>query len=240
MKTFTAIFRGFLDLFSPKIWLLIFLPPVVSGFLWIQVYRLVKEPLLTVWKTFLENFNSITSTMESIIWGAPIFEWIFWMFAIPTFVFIAWLTSLFLVGVFAVPWIRRYLKSRYGILREDSSNSSWLSTLRNFKNVVVSTALMFIGLILLSWIPGIWALGLFFIGAWMNTRLLFLEISTEISNPAFGPEGVKTIWTRERTALLTMGLIFGFLFSVPLVGFLVPVWSALSFFHYLCELEPSK
>lgn len=231
MKPFHALWLGLLDLFSPKIWLLVVLPPILAAFVWIQLFVAIQEPLFIAWQNVFVTTEILRGLVDNHLFGYPVFELLYWLIVVPAVIFFIWLTSVIIVGFMAVPWIKRYLRRQYPRALGLKTGQGFAQTFSNVVTVFFQALLMFAVLILFSWVPGIWAIGLFFIAGWVNTRLLFLEIFEEVSFR----ESRRDFWRNNFWHLIGIGLIFGFLFTIPIVGFFVPVWSALTFFHYLCQ-----
>lgn len=233
-RVLSSLGRGFLDLLSPRIWLLILIPPILAFVLWISLFAQVKDFLFILLQTWVLSFEELQTIVQVSFLGWNLIDLVYWMLVLPGLFFATWMTSVLLVGLFAVPWIRRFLKTRYprALGGGTGSGGSLLSSLRNLLSVAFQAIGIFFLILLFFWVPGVWPIGLFLLAAWVNSRLIFLEVSSEVSLRVKD----EKLWQEHKGNFLVLGLIFGFLFSLPLVGFLVPVWTALSFFHYLCEL----
>jgi|GEM_PF-4229907 len=244
-RVFSSLGRGFLDLLSPRIWLLILIPPLLSFVLWIGLFAQVKDFLFIVLQSWVLSFDELQTIVQVSFLGWNLIDLVYWMLVLPGLFFVTWMTSVLLVGFLAVPWIRRFLKARYpqalggrrveagtGAVGQTGGGGSILSSLRNLFSVAFQALGFFFLILLFFWVPGVWPIGLFMLAAWGNSRLIFLEVSSEVSLHLKDGQ----LWEEQKSSFLTLGLIFGFLFTVPLLGFLVPVWTALSFFHYLCQL----
>jgi hypothetical protein len=189
--------------------------------------------------SFIEILSGIAffaSWMTAEVWGISLAKVLFWIFTLPLGFYIASASILLILSLIGVPWIRWHLKARYPIAFSGYAGGSLASTMVNIFKIFLLSAILFFAIVFFFWVPGVWGIGLFCLAVWMNTKLLFLEIANEV----VFPQGAAQVWRDHQLNLLGLGLIFGFLFTIPFVNLIAPVWMALSLFHYLCALSESS
>lgn len=231
MRAIRSIGQGFSDLFSLSGAFLILMPPIVSAMGWITALIFLQQPLWDLISSLIASWNPTQDLSQSHVFGVTALQVLYWALMLPVLFLLVWISSALIVNLFAVPWIKTTLKKKYPLVLGGASTGSISSTLRNFVKVLGQAFLLFLVTLLFAWIPGVWAVGLITVAAWMNARLLFLEISAEIRQK----KSAQEVWQEHRVQLIGMSFFFALMFSVPLLGLLVPVWTALSFFHYLCQ-----
>lgn len=212
--------RSTFDLLRPRVLALLVGLPFVALILWIGIGWLAGPYLqnwlaatMTAWELqpLLQDAGSLVLIVLLLILLFPLVYW----------------TSLVLVSIFALPYILRFLKPQYPKVPAVSGGEligSWTSMLKVF---VVAVPL-YILLLFLIWLPFVYAVGTFVLGAWVNYQFLSLEILSEFVDRQKARELIK----KNQLELWIMGGGLVFLLGVPFIQMITPVFAGLWFSHW--------
>jgi hypothetical protein len=220
-RIFAAYIRALRDFFHPAVLLFsfacfLFAVLLSSLFLW------------AFGSTFLIWLSSLTNLSFQGFWG-------FLLLVIVSFPLILF-TGLLLFSLFASPWVRRWARRR-GLSARDSSGGLSFSR-QVFEAIAISAVGIFLWTVslLLFWLPFV-SFILWFTGvAWVQWRLLALDVWGETESPA----GYRSLLERHRLEGFALSAGLTWLAFIPLVNFYLPILSALAFLHWDRELQHDK
>jgi hypothetical protein len=150
------------------------------------------------------------------------------------FVPLVWLTALAILSVFGMQVMVEHVASRRFPQLARRQGGSFAGSLWN--GLMAFAGLVSLGAVSIPFwlIPPLWPLIPVAIMGWVNQRVLRYDSLAEHATA----DEMRAIFASRRGALYLLGMVLALLAFVPLVGFLAPVFIALTFIHFLlAELE---
>lgn len=212
--------KSIFDLFRPKVLGLLFGIPFLALALWLALGWFL-TPFLQGWLAQA----LVAWDLQQIFQDAGAFVLVL-LLLILLFPLVYW-TSLILMSILALPYILKFLRARYPLSFTPQGSgivSGWSSMVKVFAIAVP----LYIGLLFFIWLPMVYAVGTFILGAWVNYHFLSLEILSEF----VGPAKAKELLRQNRTELWIMGGGLVFLLGVPFIQLITPVFAGLWFSHW--------
>lgn len=230
-----SFFRAFRDLWQKTIFGFTLAVPAVAVIIWLAIAGV----LLSVFSGQIEN------TLMGISWlsglrdsfaalglslsTALILILLFFLFA----PLVYW-TSLIVFSLIALPWIMRYLRPKYPLAFREHQSLAMISTWRWSAKVFLKATPLYAVLLATAWMPGVFVVGNFILGAWVNAHFLAIEILCEVT----AESEMRDLMIERRENLFLMGCVLMALLMIPIVQLVVPVFGGLWFAHdLLAEIE---
>jgi hypothetical protein len=238
LRLFKALIRSLLDLFHPKMLLLLLVPPVLSLIVWGGLGFVFWDSLLTISQSIGEKFlftQSIPPWMMEWFAVTPtsVATALAAVIAVLLILPMAVLTSMLITSVVAMPVVLAYVgKSFPGLEKRGSS-----VLVGSFKNLFKSS-LIYLLLWLISlpfWmIPGLGVALPLLLNGYLNYRLFAYDALGDFASP----RELKVLLNRKRVDFLLLGVITSALLLLPPLFLILPIYSALCFARYsLLELH---
>lgn len=238
MRIFQALGRSLLDLFHPRMLLLLFVPPVLSLILWGGLGFLFWDFILQVSHEFAQRF---LFTQDIPAWMVE------WFSVTPTSVATALavvvailllipltvLTSMLVTSIVAMPAVLAYVgKSFPGLERR--GRGVLVASTRN----LVKSSLIYLTLWVVSlpfWmIPGMGVALPLLLNGYLNYRLFAFDALGDYASA----RELKVLLNRKRVDYLLLGVLTSALVLIPPLFLILPIYSALCFTRYsLLELR---
>lgn len=230
--------RAFLDLFRPKILMLLFVPPILSFILWGGVAYLYWDEILKIAQAYSDRFLfsgdiptwviqwlGLTSDSVATAVAAAI--------AVLLLIPLGLVTSFALTGILAMPVVLATVGRDYSNLEKKGK----LKFSSSLKNLILSSLiyLIFWTLTLPLWlVPGLgFALPLLLNG-YLNYRLFTYDALADYANR----DEIEALLKKHRLDFLILGVILSIPLLFPPFFFILPIYSALVFTRYsLIKLE---
>lgn len=238
MNIIKALFKSLLDLFHPKMLLLLFVPPLVALGLWGGLGYLFWDELLVLSHQFSQKFLFVQEippwmiewfsvTPETVATGLAIIMAI--LFLLPMIV----LTSMALTSLLVMPVVLSYMKQSFPNLEKRGSGVFVAS----IKNMVISSVI-YICLWVVSlpfWmIPGLGVALPLLLNGYLTYRLFVFDVLGDYASL----REIKVLSGRKRVDFLILGVIISALVLFPPLFLILPIYSALCFTRYtLMELQ---
>ncbi len=223
---FKSLGQAVTSLFKMHMFLLLFGPPVLTSIVLIILYFI----FWTTWTTHIASF-------VSYVWG---YNWIVdvtgfesfgsilaWIFLIMMFFPLAYVISVGITSVVAMPVVVRFVSQKYPALQKKKGGSNWGSIV----NTLIAGAVFIFWLLetLPLWlIPVAQIIIPLFLAARFNKRVFMYDVLQDYASA----EERKAIIKQESFDLTVMGMLLGLIAYVPLAFIFLPTISALAFtFH---------
>jgi hypothetical protein len=238
MNALKTLGRAFLDLFRPKILMLLLLPPVIAFILWGGIAYLYWDQILRLAQSYSDRFlfsgdippwiiqwlNLSASTVATALAAS-----IALLLIIP----LALVSSFALTGILAMPVVLLTVGKDYSNLEKRGK----ISFSASMRNLVISSLVYLIlwALSLPLWIvPGLgFALPLILNG-YLNYRLFTFDALADYASKA----EIEALLKEHRLDFLILGVVISIPLLFPPFYFILPVYSALTFTRYsLFKLE---
>ncbi len=214
----TSALRAFSDLFRPKILALVLIVPVLALFIWViggfLLVPLLRAPLQDL-LVYLQVSQEIGSFIFTVILILLLFPLVYW-------------TSLILLSFLALPFILKILKPQYPRALNTPEKVGLIAGGGLMLRVFSVAVPLYLLLLLTIWLPWVYAVGAFVLGAWVNVQFLSLEILSELVDK----KTTTALMKQHRKTLWIMGFGLMFLLSVPLLQLITPVFGGLWFTHW--------
>ena len=227
---FLAFARAFFSLLHLRmLWLMVW-PVAVAVVLWIALAAVF-------WRQALDWLDVQLGSLGVVQWMLAFAPLAFiaghlaWVILIAAFVPLVLVTSVLLIGFFAMPaMVEHVAQTSYpGLARRRGATLAG-----SVGNSVVAVA-WFVALAVITlplWvIPLLWPVIPVVLAAYLNERVFRYDALAE---HASSPER-KELIRRHRGELFLMGVGVAVLAHVPIAGFFVPVYGALAFVHFCLE-----
>jgi CysZ protein len=230
---FKSLAVSFIDLFNPRILLLIFLPPVLALILWLilawffwgELGQLINSVFLTnqgmaSFLNWLQEHLQTSSTSVGLMIS-------FVLIALCIFPLI-WVTSLLIVSIVVTPVVLAHLeRNGFGNLKKMRA-TNLAATLGN----LAIAGFMFFGLWIVSipfWVTiGIGFLLPILVTALFNVRVLWFDVLSEHATKSERLQILK----ENRIELLLLGIVIAILITIPFINLVLPVYATLVFGRY--------
>jgi len=228
-----ALIRAVVSLAHPKMLLLMLLPLAAAVVIWVVLGVVFWEQAadainyaLATWPS-LEGLRVLLDYWPLTLVAAHIALAIFFLLMVP----VVLVTTLLIVGTFAMPLVVSHVASRSYPRLEQRQGGDWAGSLWN------SLVALFIFGVLAAvtlplWVfPPLWpflSLGLL---AYLNQRVLRYDALAEHATR----DELDHIISRERWNLFVLGVVVALATHIPVLGFFAPFFGALVFTHYLLE-----
>lgn len=238
MNALQALGRGFLDLFRPKILLLLFLPPVIAFIIWVGTAYIYWEPILNLARSYGDRFlfsgdippwilESLKLDPADV--AATIAATVAVLFILP----LTLVTSMGLTAVMAMPVVLSTVAIDYPNLERKGS----VNLAGTLKNIFISTLIylvLWVVTLPLWVIPGLgFALPLI-INGYLNYRLFTYDALSSYANPI----EIEILIKEHRRDFLLLGMVLSIPLLLVVTFFIMPVYNALVFSRYsLMKLE---
>jgi hypothetical protein len=228
-----AVLRALVSLAHPKMLLLMLLPLVAAVVIWIALGILFWQQAagainfaLQTWPS-LEGLRALLDYWPLTLIAAHMAFAIFFLLMVP----VVLVTTLLIVGTFAMPVIVSHVASRSYPRLEPRRGGDWAGSLWN-SLAALAIFLALAAVTLPLWVfPPLWpvlSLGLL---AYLNQRVLRYDALAEHA----APDELARIIAGERWNLFLLGLLVALATHIPVFGFFAPFFGALVFTHYLLE-----
>lgn len=238
IRIFQALGRSFLDLFHPKMLMLLFLPPVGSLILWGALGYAFWDQLLIFSQFFgekflfiqdippwmMEWFSVTPSTVTTALAG---------ILALLLILPLAFLTSMLITSVIAMPAVLAFVARKYPEVTKRGRGTFVAST----RNMIVSS-ILYLVLWVISlpfWmIPGLGVALPLLLNGYLNYRLFSFDSLVDHATP----RELQVLLGRKRIDFLLLGVMTAALVLIPPLFIILPIYSALCFSRYaLLELR---
>lgn len=227
----SSLLRAVLDLFRPRILLLLFVPPLVALFFWGLVAFMFWTPLLafgTWMSTHVLNVQQLPAwTLEWVpltpsLVATSVAGIVVFLSVLP----LAFLTTLILTALLVMPVVIRVLSKEFPDLEKRGGGAN--AFVSNFKNLF-KTSVIYILLWLLTlplwFLPGMSIALPLVLNAYLNYRLFLFDALGEFATV----DEIHTLLKAKRTDFFLMGLLTAMVFMFPLSFLIGPVYTALAF-----------
>ncbi|MGE5384352.1 MAG: EI24 domain-containing protein [Betaproteobacteria bacterium] len=220
-----ALMRSFTSLARPRVWTYILAPAALSLLIWLA---------LAIWGMgtlvgWLEAQPPMTWLIGwGAVWLAHLLAWIGGWMAVFA---VTYLTASLLAATLVMPWLLEHIAARD---YPDVARMGADSFVAAATNSVVATVLFIFGWLLtlpLWLIPGGALIVPLLLMAWLNRRTFAYDALSLHATPGEW----RTLRRGRRKDLFLLGLIMAILAHVPLIGLLVPAFTALAYVHYSLE-----
>lgn len=226
-----SLLRALLDLFRPRVLLLVFVPPVVAFLFWGFVAFLFWAPLMTFGTWMSEHFLNVQQLPHWTLEWLPLTPQLVATSVAGIIVFLsvlplAFLTTLILTSVIVMPVVIRILAKEYPHLEKKGGGvNAFVSNFRNlFKTAVIYMVLWLVTLPL-WFLPGMSIAIPLVLNGYLNYRLFLFDALGEFGTM----EEIKVLLKTRRTDFFLMGLLTSCVFLFPLSFLIGPVYTALAF-----------
>lgn len=212
--------KSVFDLLKPKMLFLLFGIPFLALGVWVALGWFL-TPYLQGWlsqamvawelQQLLQDAGAVVLILLLLVLLFPLVYW----------------TSLILMSMFALPYILSFLRPRYALPFQSQGSGlvgSWSSMLKIFSIAVP----LYILLLFFIWMPIVYAVGTFILGAWVNYHFLSLEILSEFVSQKKSRELLR----ENQVELWVMGAGLVVLLGVPFIQLITPVFAGLWFSHW--------
>lgn len=220
---FKSLGQAVTSLFKMQMFLLLFGPPVLTSIVLIVLYFI----FWTSWTTHIATF-------VSYVWG---YSWIVdvtgfasfgsilaWIFLIMMFFPLAYVISVAITSVVAMPVVVRFVSQEYPRLQKKRGGSN----VGSLTNTVIASGVFIFWLVVtlpLWLIPGAQIIIPLFLSARFNKRVFMYDVLQDYASE----EERKGILAQESFNLTVMGMLLGLIAYVPLAFIFLPTISALAF-----------
>ncbi len=223
---FKSLGQAVTSLFKMHMFLLLFGPPVLTSIVLLVLYSI----FWTTWTAHIAKF-------VSYVWG---YSWIVdvtgfasfgsilaWIFLIMMFFPLAYVISVAITSVLALPVVVRFVSHEYPTLLKKRGGSNWGSVL----NTLAAGGVFLFWLIVtlpLWLIPGAQIIIPLFLSARFNKRVFMYDVLQDYASA----EERKLILDQESFNLTVMGMLLGLIAYVPFAFIFLPTISALAFTYH--------
>jgi len=226
-----SLVRAFLDLFRPRILLLLFIPPVVAFLFWGFIAFLFWTPLLSFGAWMSTHFLNVQQLPAWTAEWLPLTPQLIATSVAGIVVFLsvlplAFLTTLILTSVIVMPVVIRILEKEYPQLEKKGGGlNAYVSNFKNLFKTSVIYILLWLVTLPLWFLPGMNVAIPLVLNAYLNYRLFLFDALGE-----FGTlEEIRQLLKTKRTDFFLMGLLTSMVFLFPLSFLIGPVFTALAF-----------
>jgi hypothetical protein len=219
-----ALTKGLLSLAHPRM-------------LWLVVWPLLAALLVWGALAFLywgEVVGWIQAELARYEWTAWSFPWAIvgavlgWLLLLLVFVPLVLVTSVFIIGVAAMPAIVRHVAGRDYAGLERREGGSTVGSVTN----AVAALLWFLLLVLASlplWlVPPLWPLLPLLLLGFLNQRVFRYDALAEHASRS----ELRELIRKWRGEMFVLGVVLALVGQLPFVGLLMPVYAGLVFVHY--------
>lgn len=231
-----SILASIVDLFHPRILLLIFVPPVLSLILWVVLSWLFWDRLgelinlLFLTNASAQNFLTWLQDRMSVP-PQTVGSFISLVLTLITLFPLTWITALLIGSVTATPVVLSHLQKHDYPNLEKKRGGNLLGSIGNAFIAGLFFAILWIMTVPFWVLPGVgWMIPLILTGM-LHQRVFWFEMLADHASV----EERQKILTENRFELFGLGLFLAFLITIPLVNFLVPVFGALVFGRYCLQ-----
>lgn len=232
-RVITAFFAALRDLREMRILALVLIPPVGAFFLWTAFAWFY----WSAWIDWVDSTLAATAVGQWVLSHDP--GWL--VSSLATLVLIALVVPLMLITVVviteivAMPVVVKLVGHKhFGALELRRGGTVMGSVWNSVRGILIFSVLWLFSLPF--WLTGIGAVALPpLLSAWFNQRMFRYDALADHASAA----EYRRIVQGSSGRLFLMGLLLAFLYYVPLLNLLVPVFSALAFTH-LCLGELSR
>lgn len=228
-----ALALSIIDLFHPRILLLIFIPPVLALIFWCGVAWLF-------WDVFLSLGNALFSSAD---WLIRVTSWLRDTFNIETVtvaVFLVLLlvifplvvvTTLVLTNIIAMPIILSHEEKNYFKGLERKGDGQLRKSLLNASRAFGVFAVAWVVSIPFWSIPILGPMLSFAVIAYLNTKIFVFDSLNEHADSV----EMQNILQNRKWELYALGAVVTSLILVPILNFILPVYGGLAFARYGLE-----
>lgn len=234
-----AIIVSVIDLFNPRIFLMIFVPPIIALVLWVTVGWIfwaqlgqfigaffLSNQMMSAFLNWLQehlqaNTNSVSMMLSFLLIFLALFP-------------LVWATALVIASIATTPVVLAHLeRHQFPDLKKKRESGISSTVINAFLAAVIFFILWMISIPF--WImTGFGILLPLVITALFNMRVLWFDVLSEHASKAER----LTILKENRLQLFGIGILLAFLVTVPLLNFALPIYGTLVFGRYcLGQLE---
>ena len=233
-----ALWLSILDLFHPRMLLLLLLPPVLALALWTGLGYAFWDRIMAASLFLSEKYifsqgippwliDWFSLTPASV---AQAFALVISFFLLIPLIF---LTSLLITSIFAMPLVLRHMGKSFPDLEKRGSSVLVASTQNLLKASVIYGGL-WVASLPLWMIPGLGVALPLLLNGYLNYRLFAFDSLGDFAST----RELKLLLHRKRIDFLLLGVIISALLLIPPLFFILPIYSALCFARFsLLELE---
>jgi len=223
-----ALLYGFANLLHPRmLWLMVW-PMLVSLVFWSALAAAFWDRLAARLAALFQRWLEPAAGFLHLDLGGAAMVAAFVVLVL-LLVPLVYLTALFILGAFGMQKMVDHVAQRSFPALERRRGGSVAGSVWNGVAALGGMAMLFLISLPLWLLPPLWPLIPLGIFAWTNQKLLRYDALAEHAD---APEMAR-LFRERRSALLTLGLMFGLLAYVPFVGFIAPVLFGLAFIRYL-------
>lgn len=226
-----ALIKALLDMFRPRILILLVVPPIVSFVFWGAMAFIFWGPLVIFGNWAATHFLDIHKLPSWAADWLPITPDIIATSVAGIVVFLsmlplAFLTTLILTQLLVMPVVVRVLRKEYRQLeRKGGGANAFVSNFKNLFKTSVIYIVLWLVTIPMWFLPGMNILIPLLLNAYLNYRLFLFDALGE-----FGTlDEIHILLKTKRTDFFLMGLITSLVFLFPLSFLIGPVYTALAF-----------
>lgn len=238
MNIVKALLRSLIDLFHPKMLLLLLVPPFVALLIWGGLGVLFWDQLLQFSHIFSQKFlftqeipawmiEWFSVTPESVAKGLAIVVSI--LLILPMTI----LTSMLITSLVVMPVVLKYLQKFFPELQKRGSGVFVAS----IKNLIISSVIYIVLWVMslpLWMIPGLSVALPLLLNGYLTYRIFVFDILSDYASL----REIKVLSGRKRVDFMILGVIVSSMVLFPPLFFILPIYSALCFSRYtLLELQ---
>lgn len=222
-----SLIRAFASLLHPRMLLLMIWPVVASIVLWGALAFLFWSQAAAWMQLQLGQSAAYEWTIS--IWPLTFLAAHFaWVLLPILFIPLVLVTSVLIIGVFAMPMMVAHVAERSYPDLERMRGGTFAGSLWNSIAALLMLAVLS-GLSVPLWFfPPLWPLLPLLLFAYFNQRVFRYDAWAEHASAW----EMDTLIRRHRNELLLLGILLALLGHVPLLGFFAPVYAGLVFIHY--------
>lgn len=237
-RIFQALFRSVLDLFHPRMLLLLFVPPLLSLAVWIGLGYAFWDSFLGFSQSFTEKYffsqqaptwmtDWVSLSPDSVATALTV--GIAFLLLVPLVI----LSSMLITSVVAMPAVLAYMGKYFPGL-EKRGSGVLIGSVGN----LVKASVIYLGLWLVTlplWvIPGLAVALPLLLNGFLNYRLFAYDSLGDYASP----RELKLLLNRRRVDFLLLGVLLSALVLIPPFFLILPVYSSLCFARFsLLELQ---
>jgi CysZ protein len=238
IRIFQALLKSVLDLFHPRMLMLMLLPPLGALILWGSIGYIFWDQLLIFSQSFGERFLFSQSIPPWVTeWFAltpgsvatALASLIAFLLILPLTI----LTSMLITSVVVMPIVLGYIGGKFPELEKRGKNALVGST----KNMIISSVIylvLWVCSLPLWMIPGLSIALPLFLNGYLNYRLFAFDSLADFASP----REIQVLLGRKRIDFLILGVTTAALVLVPPLFLILPIYSSLCFARYaILELK---
>ena len=225
-----ALFKAFVSLLHPKMLLLMVLPVVAAIGMWAVV-------AVAFWSQAVAWLDAQMRGWEALQWLLAYWPLTLvaahaaWIFLVALMVPVVIVTSVLVVGMFAMPLMVSHVAARHYAQLEDRQGGTFVASLWNGVAAMGWFAVLALVTSPLWLFPPLWPLLSLGLLGYLNQRVFrFDALAAHASR-----DEISLIVKEARGGLFILGVLVALAAHVPVLGFFAPVYGGLAFIHFALD-----